>query len=133
MAVGALSVSRINLAASIRLQRSALHSSFEEPDSAERPGGLLLLAVEEAEPPVAGSAPLVDGSEVQEAEEVREVLRKLPLAEVQEAEEVCEVHRTPWGKASSFFQAMACQLERFSFCSTSAAASIRFAVAERCE
>ena len=122
MAVGALSVSRINLAASICLQRSALHSSFEEPDSAERPGGLLFLAVEEAEPPVAGSEPLVDGSEVQEAEEVREVLRKLPLAEVQDAEKVCEVHRTPWGKASSFLQAMACQLERFSFCRISEAA-----------
>ena len=115
MAVGALSVSRINLAASICLQRSALHSSFEETDSAGRPGGLLLLAVEEAEPPVAGSEPLVDGSEVQEAGEVREVLRKLPLPEVQDAEEVCEVHRTPSGKTSSFFQAMACQLERLSF------------------
>ena len=110
MAVGALSVSRINLAASICLQRSALHSSFEEPDSAERPGGLLLLAVEEAEPPVAGSAPLVDGSEGQVAEEVRDVLRKLPLAEeavagseppvagseVRDRRGASAVHRTPW-------------------------------------
>ena len=69
MLVGAFRVSRFNLAASIRLQRSALHSPFKERDSAERPGGLLLLAIEEAgaaardnnrlwlaEPPVAGPA-----------------------------------------------------------------------------
>ena len=75
---GALRVSRFTRAATIRQQRSALHSSLKEPDSEKRPGGLLLLVVEEAgaatvdntrqrhwlplaeeaEPPVAGSPPV---------------------------------------------------------------------------
>ena len=67
MLVGAFRVSRFNLAASIRLQRSALHSTLKARDSAEGPSGPLLLAIEEAgaaardnnrlwlaEPPVAG-------------------------------------------------------------------------------
>ena len=79
MLVGAFRMSRFNLAASIRLQRSALHSTLKARDSAEGPSGLLLLAIEEAgaaavdngrqrpwlplaegtEPPVAGSAGLL--------------------------------------------------------------------------
>ena len=126
MLVGALRKSRFNLAASIRLQRSALHSSFEEPDSAERHGGLLLLAVEEA------GAAAVDNS--RHLWLSRRWLGWPPVAgsEVRDRRGASAVNRTPWGKASSLSQAMACQLERSSFRRTSEAASLRSACGCRC-